>query len=85
MHYLLLVAVVGLEMSPGLSFVDARDRSAIVSAIAYSVYDLLGEKVSVYVKEQSSITSTLVSHPQAKTHVADDDASVVRVSGFALH
>ena len=51
MHYLLLVAVVGLEMSPGLSFVDARDRSAIVSAIAYSVYDLLGEKVSVYVKE----------------------------------
>ena len=60
---------------------DWKDRSAIVAAIAKAVYELLTEKSS-QLHEQDVTDRT---YPQAKVAVPDDDASVIRVSGFALH
>ena len=80
------LGLVNYSESPELcSIIDARDRSAFVTAIANAVYELLGENGGEYTQALSSSPSMLVSHPQAKAQVADDDASIVRVSGFALH
>ena len=57
---------------------DAEDRSAIVTA----VYELLTEKASKQVQRQVQSDSM---YPQAKQSIPDDDSSVIRVSGFALH
>ena len=61
---------------------DAEDRSAIVTAIAKAVYELLTEKASQQVQRQVQSDSM---YPQAKKSIPDDDSSVIRVSGFALH
>lgn len=58
------------------------ERSAIVTSIAKAVYDLLTEK-STALSAQTEGPST---HPQATEPAADsNDASVVHVTGFALH
>jgi len=53
---------------------DVNDRSAIVTALATAVYDIL----------QSMATQPLALHsyPQSKESVEDDDASIIRVSTF---
>ena len=57
---------------------EASDRSAILMAVAKGVYEVLNEKVTKPI-------ASLASYPQAKESVPDDDASIIRVCGFALH
>ena len=61
--------------------VNKQDRSAIVGSIAKVVYDVLKEKLCPF---QAPIGSIL-RYAQSKAAMPDDDASVVRVSGFALY
>ena len=57
---------------------EASDRSAILAAVAKGVYEIMNEKVT------KPVTS-VASYPQAKGSAPDDDASIIRVCGFALH
>ena len=58
---------------------DAEDRSAIVTAIAKAVYELLTEKASQQVQRQVQSDSM---YPQAKKSIPGNDSSVIRVSGL---
>ena len=63
------------------------DRSAIVTTIAKAVYELLTEKAT---QSHQRITTACkcisdTKYPQPRSPIADDDASIVRVAGFALH
>ncbi len=66
---------------------SSEDRSAVVTSIAKAVYELLTENASQLHEERQSQgrRHTTSTYPQAKESMTDDDASVVRVSGFALH
>ena len=64
---------------------DVEHRSAIVTSVAKAVYELLTEKESQYTKQRQGQIYTESIYPQAKESLPDDDASVIRVSGFALH
>ena len=64
---------------------DAEDRSAIVTGIAKAVYEQLTEMASQFQRQRRGQTHSESMYPQAKESAPDDDASVIRVSGFALH
>ena len=64
---------------------DTGDRSAIMTSIAKAVYELLTEKASQLQEQRKGPAHTDSRYPQAKEALPDDDASIIRVSGFALH
>ena len=68
-------------MSEMESSVNKHDRSAIVTGIAKAVFDLLQGKVCQY----QELSESPGRYAQTKDAIPDDDASVLRVSGFALH
>ena len=86
-----LLRVVTQKMQYGLyscvmtNVQDVKHRFAIVTSIAKAVYELLTEKASQCTKQEQGQVRTESTHPQAKESIPDDDASVIRVSGFALH
>ena len=61
---------------------DVEDRSAIVTCIAKAVYELLTQKAGQQMQGQFHNENM---YPQAKESIPNDDASVIRVSGFALY
>ncbi len=65
--------------------VNKHDRSAIVSSNAKAVYEVLQERLHVYVCQHQESNESPAAHPQSKDAISDDDASVIRVPGFALH
>ena len=64
---------------------SAEDRSAIVTSIAKAVYDILTEKASQIQGQSEDKVHDDSVYPQSRESIPDDDASIVRVSGFALH
>ena len=61
--------------------VHKQDRSAMVGSIAKAMYDVLKEKLCQF---QASNDCPL-RYSQSKDAIPDDDASIVRVLGFALY
>ena len=57
---------------------EASDRSALLTAVAKGVYEIMNEKVT------KPVTSS-AGYPQGKESAPDDDASIIQVCGFALH
>ena len=67
---------------------SAEDRSAIMTSIAKAVYDLMEKATHDQLHEKRTGPTqrhAKATYPQAKESLPDDDASIVRVSGFALH
>ena len=61
--------------------VNKQDRSAVVGSIAKVVYDVLKEKLC----QLQASSDSPPRYEQSKDAIPDDDASVIRVSGFALY
>ena len=61
--------------------IHKQDRSAMVGSIAKVVYDVLKEKLCQF---QASSDCPL-RYSQSEDAIPDDDASIVRVLGFALY
>ena len=68
---------------------QSTDRSAIITAIAKAVYELLTEKATQFHRQNAAAclnaSTSDTMYPQSRSPIPDDDASIVRVVGFALH
>ena len=61
---------------------SVQHRFAIVTGVAKAVYEELTDQ---YIKQKQGQVDTKSVYPQAKELIPFDDASVICVSGFALH